>query len=137
VIQGIAIANYFTGTKAAVDSLSIEFSSAIAKYGQILLFILLKKIFESKLDARLPARNFTSTGGSIMKAQEISIEKPSVWQQIFLQSKVNGAPYYGDLLPGRDWNWPKDSYLKRRLKRLRSRPSLDELAISSYDFLRK
>lgn len=72
-----------------------------------------------------------------MKAQEISIEKPSVWQQIFLQSKVNGAPYYGDLLPGRDWNWPRDSYLKRRLKRLRSRPSSDELALSPYDFLRK
>jgi len=55
-----------------------------------------------------------------MKAQEISIEKPSVWQQIFLQSRVNGAPYHGDLLPGRNWNWPKDSYLKRRLKRVRA-----------------
>jgi hypothetical protein len=137
VIRAIAIANYFTGTESAVDSLSIEFSSTIAKYGQTLPFTLLKTIIESKLDARLPARNFTSTGGSIMKAQEISIEKPSVWQQIFLQSKVNGAPYYGDLLPGRDWNWPRDSYHKRRLKRLRSRPSSDELALSPYDFLRK
>jgi len=54
-----------------------------------------------------------------MKAQEIGIEKPSVWQQIFLQSKVNGAPYNGDVLPGRNWNWPKDTYLRRRLKRVR------------------
>ncbi|MGH7766336.1 MAG: hypothetical protein ACREQP_02685 [Candidatus Binatia bacterium] len=72
-----------------------------------------------------------------MKAQEISIEKPSVWQQIFLQSKVNGAPYYGDLLPGRDWNWPKDSYLKRRLKRVRSQPFSDDSGNSSCNFQRK
>ncbi|HEY3303633.1 MAG TPA: hypothetical protein VGL70_08890 [Candidatus Binatia bacterium] len=72
-----------------------------------------------------------------MKAQEISIEKPSVWQQIFLQSKVNGAPYYGDLLPGRDWNWPRDSYLKRRLKRLRSQPLSDDSAISSCNLQRR
>jgi len=65
-----------------------------------------------------------------MRANQISLEKLSVWQQIFLQSKVNGAPYYGDLLPGRDWNWPKDSYLKRRLKRLRSQPSSENSALS-------
>jgi hypothetical protein len=72
-----------------------------------------------------------------MKAQEISIEKPSVWQQIFLQSKVNGAPYYGDFLPGRDWNWPRDSYLKRRLKRLRTQPFSDDAAISSCNLQRR
>jgi hypothetical protein len=72
-----------------------------------------------------------------MKAQEISIEKPTIWQQIFLQSKVNGAPYYGDLLPGRDWNWPKDSYLKRRLKRLRSQPFSHDSVISSCNLQRK
>lgn len=65
-----------------------------------------------------------------MRANQISLEKLSVWQQIFLQSKANGAPYYGDLLPGRDWNWPKDSYLKRRLKRLRSQPSSENSALS-------
>jgi hypothetical protein len=69
-----------------------------------------------------------------MKGQEISLEKLSVWQQIFLQSKVNGAPYYGELLPGRDWNWPNDSYLKRRLKRLRSQPLSPDRAISSCNF---
>jgi hypothetical protein len=34
-----------------------------------------------------------------------------------LQSKVNGAPYNGDELPGRSWDWPKDTYLQRRLQR--------------------
>lgn len=61
-----------------------------------------------------------------MEEQEISMEKPSFWQQIFLQSKVNGAPYYGDLLPGCHWNWPRDSYLKQRLKLIRSSSSDDE-----------
>ena len=62
--------------------------------------------------------------------QEINIEKPSVWQQIFLQSKVNGALYHGDLLPGQHWNWPKETYLKQRLKLLRSCSLADELPAS-------
>jgi len=69
-----------------------------------------------------------------MKDQEVSIEKASVWQQIFLQSKVNGAPYYGDSLPGRHWNWPKDSYLKRRLRHVRADRS-DQPAPSRYDLM--
>ena len=40
----------------------------------------------------------------------------SFWQLVFSQSKVNGAPYFGDNLPGRTWNWPKDTYLQRRLQ---------------------
>ncbi|HEX7229669.1 MAG TPA: hypothetical protein VF452_04705 [Candidatus Binatia bacterium] len=43
-------------------------------------------------------------------------EKPSYWQLVFLQSKVNGAAYTGEDLPGRNWDWPKDTYLQRRLK---------------------
>jgi hypothetical protein len=43
-------------------------------------------------------------------------EKPSFWQLVFLQSKVNGAPYNGEALPGRNWEWPKDTYLQRRLQ---------------------
>lgn len=45
--------------------------------------------------------------------------KPSYWQLIFSQSKVNGAPYYGESLPGRVWDWPKDTYLQRRLQQVR------------------
>ncbi|HUF40818.1 MAG TPA: hypothetical protein VMR20_02580 [Verrucomicrobiae bacterium] len=52
-----------------------------------------------------------------MKQMEIDSEKQSFWQLVFLQSKVNGAPYNGEELPGRNWNWPKDTYLQRRLQR--------------------
>ncbi len=52
-----------------------------------------------------------------MKAMDTVTDKPSYWQQVFLQSKVNGAAYFGEELPGRNWSWPKDTYLQRRLKR--------------------
>lgn len=47
--------------------------------------------------------------------QEESV-KPSFWQTVFSQSKVNGAPYTGEQLPGSVWDWPKDTYLQRRLR---------------------
>lgn len=58
-------------------------------------------------------------GGTDMRATEIETAKPSYWQLIFLQSKVNGAAYSGEELPGRNWDWPKDTYLQRRLQRSR------------------
>jgi hypothetical protein len=58
-------------------------------------------------------------GETEMKMTESESEKPSYWQRIFLQSKVNGAAYYGEELPGRNWNWPKDTYLQRRLRKPR------------------
>jgi hypothetical protein len=51
-----------------------------------------------------------------MKPTESDLDKPSYWQLVFLQSKVNGAAYNGEELPGRNWNWPKDTYLQRRLR---------------------
>jgi hypothetical protein len=54
-----------------------------------------------------------------MKPTENELEKPSYWQLIFTQSKVNGAPYSGEELPGRHWDWPKDTYLQRRLRKQR------------------
>jgi hypothetical protein len=56
-------------------------------------------------------------GGSDMKSTETETAKRSYWQLIFLQSKVNGAAYNGEELPGRNWDWPKDTYLQRRLQR--------------------
>jgi hypothetical protein len=56
-------------------------------------------------------------GETDMNQADTATEKPSFWQLIFLQSKVNGAPYSGDELPGRSWDWPKDTYLQRRLQR--------------------
>ena len=49
----------------------------------------------------------------------VTLHKPSYWQCIFLQSKVNGAAYNGEDLPGRTWNWPKHTYLQRRLRQCR------------------
>ena len=42
--------------------------------------------------------------------------KLTYWQWVFLQSKANGASYNGEALPGQVWNWPKDTYLQRRLR---------------------
>lgn len=54
-----------------------------------------------------------------MKTNETETEKPSFWQLVFSQSKVNGALYMGEQLPGRNWNWPKNTYLQRRLRQVR------------------
>jgi hypothetical protein len=47
------------------------------------------------------------------------LEKPSYWQLIFAQSKVNGARYQGDHLPGYNWDWPRDTFLQGRLRQTR------------------
>ena len=52
-----------------------------------------------------------------MRATDSDGEKPSYWQLVFLQSKVNGAAYNGEELPGRNWKWPEDTYLQRRLQK--------------------
>ena len=54
-----------------------------------------------------------------VKTKKSQSGKPSCWQLIFLQSKVNGAPYNGETLPGESWDWPKDTYLRRRLHRIK------------------
>ena len=55
-------------------------------------------------------------GATKMNQANSELGKPSFWQLVFSQSKVNGAPYFGDNLPGRTWEWPKDTYLQRRLQ---------------------
>jgi hypothetical protein len=55
--------------------------------------------------------------GEKMKTHQKYFEKPSFWQLVFLQSKVNGAAYRGEQLPRRNWNWPKDTYFQHRLHR--------------------
>ena len=57
--------------------------------------------------------------GPKMKGKTVSLQKPSLWQLIFLQSKVNGAPYHGEKLSGHLWNWPRNTYFQRRLQFLR------------------
>jgi hypothetical protein len=53
-----------------------------------------------------------------MNAIESPTGKPN-WQLIFLQSRVNGAAYNDEKFPGRNWDWPKDTYLQRRLHRIK------------------
>jgi hypothetical protein len=54
-----------------------------------------------------------------MRGQTIDLGKPSFWQLVFSQSKVNGAAYTGEELSLRSWKWPENTYLQRRLKHLR------------------
>lgn len=56
-------------------------------------------------------------GETDMEQTNSEVRKQSFWQLVFSQSKVNGAPYYGESLPGRTWDWPKDTYLQRRLQK--------------------
>jgi hypothetical protein len=52
-----------------------------------------------------------------MRNVESYSERPSFWQLVFSQSKVNGAFYQGEDLPGYKWEWPKNTYFQRRLRR--------------------
>jgi hypothetical protein len=54
-----------------------------------------------------------------MIASETESQRPSFWQLVFSQSKVNGALYIGEELPGRNWEWPRDTYFQRRLRQVR------------------
>lgn len=62
-----------------------------------------------------------------MKTQAYELEKTTAWQRIFLQSKVNGAPYKEQQF-GLKWCWPKNTYLQRRLQYLRTYRSPDEVS---------
>jgi len=44
----------------------------------------------------------------------------SNWQLIFRQSRVNEGIYYGDRLPGNNWQWPQGTWLQTRLRTMRS-----------------
>ena len=53
-----------------------------------------------------------------MKGQRIDLGKPSFWQLVFLQSKVNGTLCAEAWLSSRSWKWPENTYLQRRLNHL-------------------
>lgn len=61
-----------------------------------------------------------------MKTLHSELEKPSFWQLVFSQSKVNGAAYSGEQLQGQVWNWPRDTFLQRRLQQMRWYQSTDK-----------
>ncbi len=60
-------------------------------------------------------------------------EELNFWQLVFSQSKTNGAPYHGEELPRHKWEWPKDTYLQRRLRYLKESqsPDLNTLHLSA------
>ena len=60
-----------------------------------------------------------------MKAQTIDLGKPTFWQLVFSQSKVNGALYTEEWLSLGSWKWSENTYLQRRLKDLRRYPCSD------------
>ncbi|MGH7782509.1 MAG: hypothetical protein ACREO5_01505 [Candidatus Binatia bacterium] len=55
-----------------------------------------------------------------MKFEGARWEQRSFWQQVFSQSKVNGAPYEGENLTHSRWRWPTNTYLQRRRNYLKS-----------------
>jgi len=59
-------------------------------------------------------------------------ERLSFWQLVFLQSTINGAPYHGGELRRYKWEWPKNTYLQRRLRYLKESqiPDLTTLKLS-------
>jgi len=61
-----------------------------------------------------------------MKTHESDLDKPSFWQLVFSQSKVNGAPYHGEQLACQKWIWPKGTYFQQRLYRAKWYQAPDE-----------
>jgi hypothetical protein len=47
----------------------------------------------------------------------------TAWQLIFSQSKVNNGFYDGDRLVPQNWDWPKETWFRNRLRDLRERTS--------------
>jgi len=41
--------------------------------------------------------------------------KPTPIQLIFESAKVNGGAYYGEHLTAQRWEWPKSTWLQKRL----------------------
>ena len=61
---------------------------------------------------------------------KVDAQRQTFWQRVFLQSKVNGAPYVGEQLPGARWEWPKNTYLQRRLRYVRPFISNDKRGVN-------
>jgi len=70
-----------------------------------------------------------------MKTTETELEKPSFWQLVFTQSKVNGAHYIEEQLPGSNWDWPKDTYLQRRLRQVKWHQAAEKSHRTHYSVL--
>ena len=65
-----------------------------------------------------------------MKISEDALKRPTFWQLVFSQSKVNGAAYSDEDLHGNVWNWPQDTFLQRRLRQVRSDQAQERAGMS-------
>jgi hypothetical protein len=48
---------------------------------------------------------------------------------------VNGAHYIGEQLPGSNWDWPKDTYLQRRLRQVKWYQTAEKSDRTNYSVL--
>ena len=42
------------------------------------------------------------------------------WQKVFIMSTVNGADNCQDMLPSNGWEFPRETWLQKRLEELRA-----------------
>jgi hypothetical protein len=56
-----------------------------------------------------------------MRVKKIGVDEPyTEIQRVFLNSRVNGARYEGEYLPEHRRDWPRKTFLQRRLAALRA-----------------
>ena len=54
-----------------------------------------------------------------MAKLKILMDAPTDIQRVFINSRCNGATYYGDYLPQHKRVWPRGTFLQRRLAELK------------------
>lgn len=62
---------------------------------------------------------------------------PSLWLNVFHNSKVNGAEHREDRLPSYRWSWPTDTYLQRRLRAVRAKAANTPVIVAQNPTLRQ
>ena len=51
----------------------------------------------------------------LITRDDVTKQKLSSWQLVFLQSKANGCSYHGENLPHINWQWPKNTWFQEHL----------------------
>jgi hypothetical protein len=51
----------------------------------------------------------------LITRDDVTKQKLSSWQLVFLQSKANGCSYHGENLPHINWQWPKNTWFQEQL----------------------
>jgi len=72
-----------------------------------------------------------------MSKQDHDEKMPSIWLNVFHNSKVNGAEYREDRLPSHPWSWPTDTYLQRRLRAVRAKTAGEPVIVAQNPTLRQ